>query len=120
MHELSIAQAIVEQAEAAAARQQARRIRRIEIEVGSLSGVEPYALETAFPVAAEDGVADGAELKIHPVPAEAHCRACGTTFRPEDIFFVCPECASPEVDIVKGRELNIRSIEIDVEPSGKE
>jgi hydrogenase nickel incorporation protein HypA/HybF len=82
--------------------------------VGALSGVDPEALRGAFPLAAEDTVAAGAELAIEWVEAAVRCRVCGKTSRPEPPFVYCGGCGSSEVDIEAGRELYIASIEVDV------
>ncbi len=67
MHELSLCVSLVEQIEAVATREQATCVTRVELVVGDRSGVEPEALEFAFPMAAEGTVAQGAELVIEAV-----------------------------------------------------
>ena len=114
MHELSIAQALVEQVEAAAAKEQAIRVTRVVIAVGALSGVEPEALRSIFPLVAEDTVAAGAELVIEQVATRVKCRACGQESPAEGFFIGCPACASKDVELISGRELNIKSIELEV------
>lgn len=61
MHELGISRNIVAiVAEAACG----RRVRRITLEIGALSGVVPEAIEFAFDLAAEGTPAAGAVLDI--------------------------------------------------------
>jgi hydrogenase nickel incorporation protein HypA/HybF len=113
MHELSIAQAVVEQAVRLAADNNAQRVLRIELEVGTVSGVSVPALETAFPLAAEDTAAHGAQLVLHETPCRAHCRACGADWRPAIPLFVCERCGSDDADISGGRDLLIRKLEME-------
>ena len=115
MHELSIAQALVEQVEAIAAKEQATRVARVVLTVGALSGADPEALRGAFPLVAEGTLADGAELVVEPVPARVRCRACGHESSAGDYFIGCAQCSSRDVELISGRELNIKSIEIVVD-----
>lgn len=114
MHELSIAQALVERVEAVAARERATRVVRVAIVVGALSGVDPDALMAAFPLVAEGTTAAGAELLIERVPARVRCRACGHEAATCESFIGCAACGSRDVELVSGRELDIRSVELEV------
>jgi hydrogenase nickel incorporation protein HypA/HybF len=114
MHELSIAQALIEQVEEVAAREQSIRVERIVIVVGSLSGVEPDALHSAFSLVAEGTVASGAGLVIEKVAAKVKCLACGHESVAGMAFAGCEICGSQEVELSAGRELNIKSIEVEV------
>jgi hydrogenase nickel incorporation protein HypA/HybF len=115
MHELSIAQALVEQVEAVAAKEQASRVARVSIVVGALSGVDPEALRAAFPLVAEGTVAGGAELEIEQVAARVSCRVCGRESAAEGFFMVCGACGSKDVELSAGRELNFKSVELVVD-----
>ena len=112
MHELSIAQAIVEQAAQVAAREGAQRIVSIAVVVGALSGVDADALSFAFPLAAEGTAAHGATLTIEPVPVRLRCKACGGEAEAEFPFGACQACGAAETEVVAGRELNIKSVEV--------
>jgi len=112
MHELSIAQALVEQLDEIVRREGAVRVAAVTVTVGSLSGVEPDALDMAFPVAAESSVAAGAALALELVPARALCHDCRLEFEAGFPFFVCERCGSDNVEIGAGRELLISSVEL--------
>ena len=71
MHELSLAQSVVEIVEAAARREGAARVASVRLELGELSHVEPESLAFAFEVAAREGCARGARLEVHRVPGHA-------------------------------------------------
>ena len=115
MHELSIAQALVEQVEKTVRGEGALRANRVLISVGALSGADPEALLGAFPLVAEGTVAEGAELVVEKVPARVRCRACGGESAAEGFFVGCGLCGSREVELVSGRELYLRSVEIEGE-----
>ena len=112
MHELSIAQSLAEQIEDVVAREGATRATLVLLEVGAMSGVDPEALRLAFSVAMEGTVADGAQLDIVQTPSRIHCRDCGKTENGEDMFPLCPACASTSVDVVGGRDLLLKSLEL--------
>jgi len=112
MHELSIAVALVEQVETVVAKERASRAAKVMIAVGVLSGVEPEALQGAFPLVAEGTAAAGAELVIEKVLARVRCLACGQE-SPTDIYFMgCAKCGSRNVELMAGRELHIQSVEL--------
>ena len=111
MHELSIAQAIVEQV-AQIAREHTGRILCVTVSIGQLSGVDGEALDFAFPLAAEGTPAAGAKLIIEPVPAQVLCRSCGREFEPDFLAWVCDRCGASDVELKGGRELLINSVEI--------
>jgi len=64
MHELAIAQSIVDLVEEHARKDVFQRVRQIHLVVGALSHVDPRALEFGFEVIAKGTVAEGATLKI--------------------------------------------------------
>ena len=113
MHELSIAQALVERADALCREQKAGCVTALSLCVGTLSGVDPEALQAAFPLAAEDSRSAGAELKIEVIEASVRCRACGAQSVPEAPFIYCAACGSRDVEITHGRELYIQSMEVE-------
>jgi hydrogenase nickel incorporation protein HypA/HybF len=115
MHELSIAQALVEQIEAAATKEYAQRVVRVVITVGALSGVDPEALRSLFPLVAEDTVTAEAELVIESVKPRVRCRACGQEAPAETAFIRCALCSSRDVEIVAGRELHIKTVEFEID-----
>jgi hydrogenase nickel incorporation protein HypA/HybF len=114
VHELSLAQDILEIGEAEARRNGASRITGIKIQLGDFAGVVREALEFSFEVARTGTLAGGAELVIERVPLETRCGRCGLRDAPavNDFSAICPACASP-VEIVAGRELRVEYVEIE-------
>ena len=114
MHELSIAQALIEQIEDIAGREGAESVVSVTVQIGTLSGVEPDALEMAYPLASEKTVVEGATFHIEILQAEAVCRACGKASDAAFPFPACSHCASTDLDISAGRELLLKSVELNV------
>jgi len=105
----------MEQLEKVVAENGAKRIAGITLSVGTLSGVDPDALEMAFPFAAESTVAQDARLTFETVPAGAFCKDCSLAYQPEFPFFACEKCGSGNVEITGGRELLIKSVELEID-----
>jgi hydrogenase nickel incorporation protein HypA/HybF len=113
MHELGIAQSLLEIVEQEARPYEGARVLRIQLRIGTLSTVVPDALRFAFDAITRGGMAEGAALEIEEVPLSIRCHACAEAFIVEDPFMVCPRCGAADVEMVSGRELEIRSMEIE-------
>lgn len=113
MHELSIAMSLVEQVDEAARREGASRVVSIIMSLGKLSGVEREQLEFCFPLASEGSLLDGAQLIIEEEPARIRCLCCAVESVPEPPFLLCEKCSSSQVEVISGRDLAIRSMEIE-------
>jgi hydrogenase nickel incorporation protein HypA/HybF len=112
MHELSVAQRIIEIAEEKARDSGLSTITGIKVRIGSLTTVVPEALDFCFGFAREDTLAGNASLVIEEVMAEARCNSCTSVFPIDQAFFlVCPLCGSSDTTLLKGRELDLLSIE---------
>lgn len=108
MHELSIAQSVVD---AVCERAAGRRVCSVRVEVGSLCAVVPDSMQFCFELVTEGTVMEGARLDIDQPPGRAHCRDCGGDFTLPDLILLCP-CGSADVEVLSGRELRILSMEV--------
>lgn len=114
MHELSIAEALIEQVGAELDRAgQTGPVKRLELAVGRLSGVHCDALRFGFQLLSQGTPLQGAELAIRQPAAVSRCRACGSCEEISEIVFTCPRCGSLEIVIEQGRELLLETIEIE-------
>lgn len=109
MHELSIACNIVELVAQASG---GRKVRRVTLEIGKLSGVAPDALAFCFPEVARGTDAEDAILEIREIEGVARCAACGEEFSTPTLLAVC-SCGSVRHERTRGDELNIKSIEVE-------
>src|SRR2546427_12374149 len=81
MHELSIAQSIVEVVEARAAEYNAARVKGVRLKIGEASGVVTDLLTFCFEMLASlEPTLAGAQLLIDIVTHRAHCRHCPQKF----------------------------------------
>jgi len=113
MHELGITENIVNIALAKAGEAQASRISQINVVIGEMSGFVADCIQFYFDSLSRDTIAQGAVLHFELVPAQLRCRNCSTIFAPQDTLWSCPECHGRSVEISKGRELYMESIEVE-------
>lgn len=111
MHEASIMQTALEDAERHARAGGCSVIHVLELRLGALSGVVPEALEFAFAALKPGTMAAEGRLEIVRVPARTRCRQCGHEFTLEELVFACPQCDGWESDLLQGRELELARIE---------
>lgn len=112
MHELSIALSMIEQADQAAAAY-GGEIRSVSARIGILSGVDVEALRFAWVIARAGTRFAATDLRIDSVPLVVRCPACGQTHAAQVDYIACPNCITPEQQILAGRELELTSLEID-------
>lgn len=113
MHEMALAQGILEVALNTAAQHNANRIGRIKLLVGKMTHVEPESLKFCFSALASGSIAEGAEIEITITPLIGHCRDCGNEFSVSGYYFICPKCQSALVEIISGRELAVEHLEVE-------
>ena len=110
MHEMSIALSIIDLAAEQAKKASARKIVEIELDIGTLSGVEIDALNFAMEIAVKDTLLESAEIKMNRIEAVSECLNCGHIFEPEGFISHCPECKEINTRIFKGKEMQVKSL----------
>lgn len=113
MHELGIAQAIIDVVEEEARRAGARRVVSITLSIGELSGVVEHYLRFCFPMVAAGTLAEGAELVVEPVPGEGYCHACERSFHLSGLLDRCPGCGGFANEVRAGQELEVADLEVE-------
>ncbi len=112
MHEMSLCESILGILKEQAEKENFTRVTRVAVDIGSLSCVEPEALQFGFDVVMKGSLAEGAVLEISRPPAEALCLGCFRTVPVKDRFECCPECGSGALQVLGGDELKIRELEV--------
>lgn len=113
MHEMGIVLEIIDIATASIPTElNGARVAKVNLEVGKLSAVVPDSLRFCFEVARKDTPLAGAELVIEEIPVAVRCRDCDARWTIDEPVFVCERCQSGSVEVLSGRELDIKSIEI--------
>ena len=112
MHELSIAQSLLESALAAAAEHRARRIAVVRVRIGGLRQIVEDSLRQAFALLAEGSIAERAGLEIDAVPTVWRCRICGAARAVETAEERCP-CGSSDRAFEGNDDLLLTSLELE-------
>lgn len=112
MHEMALAEGIVDIALDYARREGARRIAEVHLILGELAGVETGALTLAFTSLVRDTIAADAHLTWERVPLTGRCHDCGRErqIRPQDVL--CPDCGGG-MALIRGREMRVDYIEME-------
>ena len=113
MHELSIAQAIIDVVEQEAREAGGERVLGITVSVGELSGVVEEQLRFCFPVVIDGTMAKGAELVIERVEGRGWCAECESEYHLSSLLTPCPQCDGYTREVRAGQELRVVSIELD-------
>jgi hydrogenase nickel incorporation protein HypA/HybF len=111
MHELGIAQDILNKALDTAHKEGAQKVTRVHVKVGEHTAVDVADFRFCFDALKAGTIASEAELAVETAPP-AECRVCKTSFSPEADPSACPACGSSEVEIMTGRELYVDSVEL--------
>ncbi|KIX14588.1 hydrogenase maturation nickel metallochaperone HypA [Dethiosulfatarculus sandiegensis] len=117
MHELSLAQSLLDMVVQVARSNQAARIAKIGISMGAFTHVAPDSLIFCFDLVKEDTEAAQAVLEIKKVPVSGRCLDCKKEISFSEPVFTCPYCSSDRVEVDKGQELMVDYIEVDEAPS---
>lgn len=109
---MSIAMSIVDIAEKEAREAQVTKFAAIDLEIGTLAGVEFEALDFVWEAAVEKTVLEKAEKRIKKIQAKARCGDCEKVYTLEFIHDNCPDCGSFLKTILQGKELRVKSLEL--------
>ena len=113
MHEYSIVDNIFRIVISTAEKEGLKKITKINLCIGKMRQVVPEIMQFAFNAIAIETVASGAVLEITQVPVEITCNNCKAKSIVDDNIYICPSCGSSQLEIIRGKELFIESIEGD-------
>ena len=110
---MTIAQSILDIAIAAAEKDGAQRIIKVNVVAGELRGIEPLQLTFCFGLMAENTIARADNLSLEITPVRGRCRDCEETFIVNDYQYICPKCHSGDIQTIGGTELRLVDIEVE-------
>lgn len=113
MHELSLAEHLLQIIEEAAREQQFSRVKAVWLEIGQLACVEQQSLRFYFNVVAKNSIAHQAALHIIESPGQAHCEACSRLCSIETYHAACPYCGNYALTIIQGAEMRVKELEVE-------
>jgi hydrogenase nickel incorporation protein HypA/HybF len=113
LHELSIAESVVSIASRQA---NGRRVTKVWMKIGHLRQVVPSALSFSFGLVAEGTTVEGAQLEMEEVPVVGECRECGKQSQLDSFPLQCTACGKFDLEILRGEELLVESLELEEYP----
>lgn len=120
MHELSMAQGIINAVLETAEANNATEVNEISIEVGRLAMINPEQLEFMLGVLIENTIMEDAKVNFEEIPAEIDCHECkfhGEAILDDSDHYAplvkCPECGSLSVEILNGKDIVVKNIVIE-------
>jgi len=112
MHEMSLAEGILQIVEDTARANAAARVRSVLLEIGVLSHVEESALRFCFDAVTRGTLAEGARVDVFATPGRAWCMPCGASVPLARLGDACPRCGSYQLQITQGEEMKVKEIEV--------
>ena len=113
MHELSLVMSILDIAGEQMRKHHATKLERIDLEIGTLAGVEMDAFEFAWEAAVANTDWQNAKKVIHRIPGRARCLECHLEYQMDQLFSPCPDCGEYLNELISGKELRIKSLVVD-------
>ena len=113
MHELSIANSIIDAVRLEGARRPGARFLKVGVRVGELSGVEPDALSFSFEALVRGSDLEPLALDIETCPRRQRCQECGRIFLVRDFDISCPDCGQDRTRCIGGDELEMTYLELE-------
>ena len=113
MHEFSIVQSLLDLCEDNAKANSATKVTKVTIKIGTLSGVEPELLKSAFDTFKDDGICKEALLEMNIQPVIIECKNCQEKSTLKKLEIACPRCQSDNITIIDGEEMFLMSLEME-------
>lgn len=114
MHELSIIANLFDLLKEKTRNRKVKKILYVKLQVGTLSGVVPEFLISAFDMYKKETLAEEAEMEIKEIPLKILCQSCSRETVKDDFVFICERCGSTDLKTVSGTELILERIECEV------
>lgn len=115
MHELSIAQGILESTRTALTPYPGARVERVRVAVGELTAIEPDLLRFAWEALLEGAPEAGCVLEVEWRPARQSCPTCGVPReRPERGWLAVCEGCGGSLRVEGGQELDLLQVSFSV------
>lgn len=112
MHEMALAEGMLQLVEDSARRADATGVRAVWLEIGALAQVEVEALRFCFDAVTRGSLAEGARLELVTRPGLAWCLPCATQVPLAQRGDACPHCGSHQLQVQQGDEMRVTEIEV--------
>jgi len=113
MHEMSLAEGVLQILEDQAKSQDYTKVKTVWLEIGELSHVDPNAIAFCFDAVIHGTIADGAKLEIIRTPGRAWCHDCSEHIAVSSLVDPCPKCGGHRIQVTDGDDMRVKELEVD-------
>ena len=113
MHEMGIANSVLESVRTEAQRFPGRHIYKVGLRIGELAGVDPDAVSFCFEALVRGTELEPLALEIDYRPRRHECVSCRRIYRPSLEDVACPHCGSVNSRFIDGDELELAYLEVE-------
>jgi hydrogenase nickel incorporation protein HypA/HybF len=113
MHEMSIAESVLQIIEEAARIEECTKVKAVWLEIGQLAGVEKESLRFCFDVVTRDSIAEDARLEIVETLGRGWCMDCASNVAVTGRYEACPDCGSFRIEVTGGEEMRVKELEVE-------
>lgn len=113
MHEMSLAESVLQIIEDAACKQKFTRVKTVWLEIGQLACVEKESMRFCFDAAMSGSIAEHARLEIVEIAGRGQCVKCALEIPVAALYEPCPNCGSYEVRVTGGDEMRVKELEVE-------
>ncbi len=113
MHEMSLAEGVLQVIEDSARANGFTRVKTVWLEIGALAGVEVEAMRFCFDAVVKGTLADGTRLEIIETEGQGWCMPCSKTVPISQRYDPCPHCGGYQIQPTGGLELKVRELEVE-------
>jgi hydrogenase nickel incorporation protein HypA/HybF len=115
MHELSIAESILEAVRKELVNHPGARPIRVGLRIGELTAVDVDSLSFCFEAALSGTDWEGLQLDARVCPQRRRCNDCGNKFAVVEYNAACPACAGSSTKFFSGDELDFDYLEVETD-----
>jgi hydrogenase nickel incorporation protein HypA/HybF len=112
MHELTICESLFEMVEQEQKTRHFNRVRRVRLEIGRFSCLDPEALRYAFEIFSRETMLHGAVLDIDRPPGRASCLDCEADVEIDTRLSACPACGGTRLRPTCGDQMRFIEMEV--------
>jgi len=113
MHELGLINYVVKKVSKIAEEGNISKINSVTLEFGEVSGIVPSYLYSYWDwYTKKFPLFEGTKLYCEEIPAVTMCGDCKITYSTVTYGKTCPHCGSGNTWLIRGNEMNIKSIEV--------
>lgn len=115
MHELSIAESILDAVKKEVSLHSGVYPVRVGVRIGAFTAIDADSLSFCFESVLVGTPWAALQLDVHRTPARRVCSQCSHSFAMEDYNAICPSCSSLETIADGGDELEMEYLEVETD-----